>query len=376
MKTIYILIAFFISIFNMTLEAANSYTVNQNNTISLTTGYVDNMNETWNVVSTVTDKPLVISYTIGTESNYDYLTINNVDNSGNVTSQLIRISGTKSGAISTITPNGRVQIVFTSDGSVSYANNPGIYSGINVTFSVNNNQIINNGLFVTGNSYFNDNVGIGTISPTQKLDVIGNLAVGTINKITIMDFPGQSSWIDMPAVPNKASGIGSGGAGNNLWIGYAGYPNHWFAGSNVGDICYRNTIGKLLFGNLGSSPATMAISGGKVGIGTINPDALLTVNGIIHAKEIKVDLTGSLADFVFHPTYKLMPLHEVEQFVKTNSHLPEIPSAAEVSKYGMNMGEMQNKLLQKIEELTLYMIEQQKQIEELKASLNPSKGGK
>ena len=64
-----------------------------------------------------------------------------------------------------------------------------------------------------------------------------------------------------------------------------------------------------------------------------------------------------------------MPLHLVEQYVKTNSHLPEIPSADEITKNGLSIGDMQNKLLQKIEELTLYMIEQQKQIEDLKLQL-------
>jgi len=64
-----------------------------------------------------------------------------------------------------------------------------------------------------------------------------------------------------------------------------------------------------------------------------------------------------------------MPLHEVEQYVKENSHLPEIPSETEVKQNGLNMGEMQNKLLQKVEELTLYIIEQQKQINQLKQEL-------
>jgi len=67
--------------------------------------------------------------------------------------------------------------------------------------------------------------------------------------------------------------------------------------------------------------------------------------------------------------YKLMPLHEVEQFVKINSHLPEIPSATEITKNGLSMGEMQNKLLQKVEELTLYMISQQKTIDQQQAQI-------
>ena len=87
----------------------------------------------------------------------------------------------------------------------------------------------------------------------------------------------------------------------------------------------------------------------------------MQVNGTIHAREVIVNVDFP-ADYVFKPSYKLMPLHEVEQYVNINSHLPEMPSAAEVSKNGLSVGEMQNKLLKKVEELTLYVIEQQKTI--------------
>lgn len=110
------------------------------------------------------------------------------------------------------------------------------------------------------------------------------------------------------------------------------------------------------------------IQNGNVGIGSQNPDQKLTVKGKIHAEEVIIDLAVP-ADYVFKPNYKLMPLPQVEQFVKKNSHLPEIPSASEISKNGLSVGEMQNKLLQKVEELTLYAIEQQKQIELLKKEL-------
>jgi len=107
-----------------------------------------------------------------------------------------------------------------------------------------------------------------------------------------------------------------------------------------------------------------AYHAGKLSIGTTAADptgAKLTVNGTIHAKEVIVD-NNILPDYVFDNTYKLMPLNQVEQYVKTNKHLPEIQSATEVKDKGMSMGEMQNKMLQKIEELTLYAIELQKTV--------------
>lgn len=101
--------------------------------------------------------------------------------------------------------------------------------------------------------------------------------------------------------------------------------------------------------------------GGNVGIGTIDPDSKLAVNGTIHTKEVKVDLNG-WSDFVFKPNYELRTLEEVEQHIAENGHLPEIPSEAEVTENGINLGEMDAKLLQKIEELTLYMINMNKQL--------------
>ncbi len=72
------------------------------------------------------------------------------------------------------------------------------------------------------------------------------------------------------------------------------------------------------------------------------------------------------SDYVFEPDYQLRSLEEVEGYVKENKHLPEVPSAAEFEENGYSIGEMDDVLLRKIEELTLYMIEQQKEIEKLK----------
>lgn len=101
---------------------------------------------------------------------------------------------------------------------------------------------------------------------------------------------------------------------------------------------------------------------GNVGIGTRltnNPNSYkLAVNGIIGAKEVQIENTSTTwADYVFEPTYKLMSLQELQLYISTHKHLPEIPSADEVKTNGHKLGEMDVLLLKKVEELTLYIIE-------------------
>ena len=109
-------------------------------------------------------------------------------------------------------------------------------------------------------------------------------------------------------------------------------------------------------------------NGGNVGIGTKNPTEALEVAGTIRAREIKVEITAG-ADHVFNKEYNLKPLSEVEAFVTENKHLPEIPSEKQMQKEGLSVNEFQIKLLKKIEELTLYVIEQQKIIEKQGAKI-------
>ncbi len=107
---------------------------------------------------------------------------------------------------------------------------------------------------------------------------------------------------------------------------------------------------------------------GYVNIGNSNSPCSLTVAGMVNAREVKVDATAG-ADFVFADDYRLRSLPEVEQFITANKHLPDIAPADSMVQNGVNMGEMQIKLLQKIEELTLYVIEQGKQNEALKQQM-------
>ena len=105
---------------------------------------------------------------------------------------------------------------------------------------------------------------------------------------------------------------------------------------------------------------------GNVGIGNTNPTEKLVVDGKILAEEIQVQ-TVPASDYVFEPDYDLKPIEEVASFIKENKHLPDIPSAEEFKENGVGLGEMDNMLLRKVEELTLYMIDMQIQVDRLKA---------
>ncbi len=102
--------------------------------------------------------------------------------------------------------------------------------------------------------------------------------------------------------------------------------------------------------------------GGNVGIGTTTPDMKLTVKGNIHAEEVKIDLSIPAPDYVFREDYNLRTIDEVENYIKENNHLPEIPSAKEFERNGIMQAEMDMNLLKKIEELTLYTIAQEKKL--------------
>jgi hypothetical protein len=101
----------------------------------------------------------------------------------------------------------------------------------------------------------------------------------------------------------------------------------------------------------------------------------LAVSGGILTEKVRVATSGTAfwADYVFEPTFKLKTLKEVENFIKENKHLPDVPSTTDVTKNGIDLAETQALLLQKIEELTLYVIQQQKEIDKLKRRVGKKK---
>ena len=189
------------------------------------------------------------------------------------------------------------------------------------------------GIYTTGR------VGIGTAA-SDNLDV----------SLSVYGGSGMVSQLKI-GHPNSASG-----GYTNLIIGTSAHSNGYTYLEAV-------RLSGSAFGNIVMNP-----SGGNILIGKTsqaNGAYKLDVNGSVRCNEVIVNTTG--ADFVFNDDYKLRPLAEVAVFIKSQKHLPDIESADEMVANGLDLGKMDVKLLQKIEELTLYMIDLKNQVDEVKA---------
>ncbi len=195
----------------------------------------------------------------------------------------------------------------------------------------------------------NGYVGIGTNSPGAPLDVeAGGLM--TTGPMYVNGYAVNSGTTSL--VLNN----GYNGETYALTAGLPGATESGFSINKLSSYSYGASVQFI-------STPVLTYNGGNVGIGTNGPQYPLDVNGTIHCSEI-ITNNYDWADYVFKPAYKLASLSEVEGVIKREGHLPGMPSAADVAAHGLSMGEMQAKLLQKIEELTLHQIEQEKRLNE------------
>lgn len=198
-------------------------------------------------------------------------------------------------------------------------------STIDFQLRTQKNGVINNVIKMTGDG----NVGIGTSNPTTKLHILQNSDPG-IDKGLLISENGNEVQISLHLANSSAGQYGYFNLGGNTVLRGNGQVSHF---------------------------------DGSLAIGTTNPGSWkLAVNGNIRAKEIKVETGWS--DFVFENDYNLPTLEEVEQHIQEKGHLKDIPSAEDVAQNGIFLGEMDAKLLQKIEELMLYTIAQEKELDE------------
>lgn len=249
-------------------------------------------------------------------------------------------------------------------------------------------------------AYFkqNGNVGIGTSNPKAKLQVEGDFLVNSSKGNMSIGYPSGHQW--------KFNTIG-GGATLQLWTNPSGSPSSLVANfkqnGNMG-VGISNPTQKLhVSGNrlrlstqgnanryieMRTDGAHMDLNanngnlylhantgntiiqrfGGKVGMGTsyIPAGYKLAVDGRIICEELKVQMSGDWPDYVFEDNYDLMPLEELEAEIEAKGHLPGIPSAEVIESEGLTVGEMQRKMMEKIEELTLYVIDLKKENQELR----------
>ena len=206
--------------------------------------------------------------------------------------------------------------------------------------------------------------GVSGATPVAAINILGNMQIA--GSFT------TGGDIILPSL-NGNKQIYTWSSGDANWrIGMSQSPGFTtsMATSHVQYLTYFTGPGQGFAVGVNGGQSSFEITGsnhnaffrGNVGIGTISPDAKLAVSGQVHSQEVKVSVTVPGPDYVFEKSYNLPTLEEIKTYIDQNKHLPEVPSAAEMEKNGVKLGEMNMLLLKKVEELTLYVIEANRKI--------------
>ncbi|MFT5890768.1 MAG: hypothetical protein ACI9Y7_000866 [Dokdonia sp.] len=201
------------------------------------------------------------------------------------------------------------------------------------------------------------NIGIGTTNPDNTLHLNSNSSYSGL-KVSIND-NNSPNWFDIAMARNNGNFSALALANDVVFRAAPGLSRLLITNSG-----YNSTV--FATGGFGNETERMVITvDGNIGIGKSDPTDKLEVNGRIHARSVKVDL-DDWPDYVFLPEYTLPSLQEVAQFIQQNGHLENVPSAEEIVTEGLDLGAMDKILMEKVEELTLYLIEKDEEIEKIK----------
>lgn len=237
------------------------------------------------------------------------------------------------------------------------------------------------------------NVGISTgdVAPIGRLNVRG---AGTTSSTNVLVLQNSNQDTIMRVRDDGRMGIGYNGASYGRTINLGGTGINFYTANEAafGGAVFPTDTSLVLWSNSNSNNyLVLQPSWGNTGIGTYTPNAKFHVNGAILvgsnsaviATGYAVSIDGRLIseestvlpstnwpDYVFDNTYKLMPLEELEKMIRTQKHLPNIPPAATIEKTGIHLGDMTKRLMEKVEELTLYLIELNKENKALAEKLN------